>query len=128
MTERPKQTGSAKTHAKRRRDLRRKLVNRGWSPAAVELAVDQMAEAQAARRAQTKDATGAAQRLALQEADLVPADPPMPVDVDDAPYKPTRIDPLRRGPARVNAVTAKAATRKNAMTKFEYDRLQERSG
>lgn len=41
---------------------------------------------------------------------------------DDSKYRPTAVDPLRAGPARVTPDTAKAARRRKATTKFEYDR------
>jgi hypothetical protein len=41
---------------------------------------------------------------------------------DDTGYKPTVGDPLLRGAARVDGVTAKVVRRRHTITQFQYDR------
>lgn len=44
---------------------------------------------------------------------------------DDRRHRPTSIDPLTKGAARATGATAKAIRRTKALTKFEYDQLEQ---
>lgn len=48
-------------------------------------------------------------------------DSPPLARVDDSKFKPTSVDPLLTGPARVTGETARAVRRRNGTTKWEHD-------
>lgn len=123
---------SSKTTRRRRQRFAKAAREAGWTqqridevlaapPAAVQQALNHFARA--ARPAWTPDgdeeARGVEYLERLQEqtyADLA---------VDDSKHHPAHPDPLLTGDGRATGATAKAVTRTKAITRFEYDRLQE---
>jgi hypothetical protein len=45
---------------------------------------------------------------------------------DDAKYRPSRVDPLKKGAARVTGLTAKAAENRTTFTKYRHDEMDAR--
>lgn len=110
-------TRPAKQDKERRRELRRRLEQAGVPKATIDRRVDEL------RRRQE-----AARRLGILTSDLdaVHSQTWSDLRLDDTSYKPAVIDPLERGAARVTPSTARAARRRKATTKHEYD-SQERT-
>jgi hypothetical protein len=123
-------TGNAETHRKARQRLRRELVALGLPEAEIEARIALKAKQQ--RRARLKAARrteraayeaerateAAAQRAQWKQEAYARLCPP------DRGYRPSSPDPLTTGPARATGLTAKAARRGKAMTRWEYDEAQ----
>jgi len=106
-----------KRHGERIRIYRKDLREHGVPEATIEILVERKRQRLAsARRA----------GVTLPELDVIHDQTWAEHTPDDRGYQPTSIDPLQRGPARVNDNTAKAARRRLATTKFEYDRKDSR--
>jgi nitrous oxide reductase accessory protein NosL len=101
--------------------MREALRAEGWSEAFIDYqlllrrrAADQ---ARAARRRLKEQEAELDQAYAVGAGDTTPWEAP-----DDHEYIPTRTDPLQVGSARVTEITARAASRRKAMTLHEHRR------
>jgi hypothetical protein len=111
--------GSAKTHQKQRARFRRLLESEGVPPEAIERKVAKLADRQRAQRLHA----AADRELVHQGQEAREAETYARLSPSDAGYRPSSPDPLLRGPARVTSMTARAAARRRATTRYEYDRL-----
>lgn len=102
-------------HKEKRRAKRRALEAAGVPAAEIDRRIDLLRRRQeAARRAD----------VAVDELDQVHNETWAARRLDDTGYRPTHVDPLQRGPARVTNLTARAARRRRATTRYEYDQEQ----
>jgi hypothetical protein len=114
---------------------RKKLRDQGYDDVAIERLLPRarrltplpMTIDELARRDHSAEAAAHQARLARQELELAGLDGHWVAPADDG-YKPTRVDPLRVGPARVTKTTATAANRKKAMTRHEHHQYEQRNG
>lgn len=108
-------TAQARRHKERRRVLRRRLEALGLPQQKIDRLVDELRRRQeAARRA----------GVTLPELDEIHDRTWAERRLDDRGYRPTSPDPLLRGPGRVSEATARAARRRKATTRHEYDRQE----
>jgi hypothetical protein len=108
----PDRPQTGRRHKEKRRALRRRLEAQGVPAAEIERRSEALRRRQeAARRA----------GVGLNQLDDIHDETWAQLRLDDSGYRPAYIDPLQRGAARVNATTARAARRRNATTKHEYD-------
>jgi molybdopterin-biosynthesis enzyme MoeA-like protein len=102
----------AKRHQETRRKLRRRLEADGVPEAQIERRLDRLRrEQEAARRAD----------VARDELDRIHDETWAALRLDDTGFKPTVVDPLQRGAARVTDTTARAARRRKATTRHEHE-------
>jgi hypothetical protein len=95
---------------KRRAKLRAKLQAEGVSEALIEKIIDQQRKDDLAARHGDH-----AREVHRSNAARGP---------DDTGYHPTTADPLLRGAARVQGKAAKVVSRRQTITKYQYDRLE----
>ena len=97
---------------KRRKKLREKLEAEGYAQDVIESIIEHRREEDRARRHNL-------------DSNVYRYDPENDQGYypDDTGYKPSPGDPLFRGPARVQGVTAKVVRRGSTITEYQYDRL-----
>lgn len=107
--------GSARTHERRRRKMRRQLEQAGV-PAAT---IDRIIEAKRIEQQAARDAweAGAARRQQIQDETYARLAP------DDRRHRPASPDGLLSGAGRAMGATAVAVRRSKAVTRFEYDQM-----
>lgn len=105
--------GNAETHHVQ---LRRKLEARGVAPEDITRQVEELRARQEAART-AAGPTGQAFLDRQQDETYARLSP------DDSKHRPRTPDRLRSGAGRVSAITAKAAARRKALTRYEYDQL-----
>jgi hypothetical protein len=102
-----------------RRRFRRALEAQGWPADEIDARIAAVQRRHQAERDELRatvvaEAEAQAQREAETYARLSPS---------DSRYRPAPVDPLLRGPARVSSMTARAAARRKAVTRYEHSRF-----
>lgn len=97
----------------KRAKLRRRLLAQGVDEATIDKIIE-------VRRRRDLDARHRTATVRTREEILANTDDRL--WPDDTGYKPTAGDPLLRGAARVDGVTAKVVRRRNTITRFQYGR------
>jgi hypothetical protein len=98
---------------KKRAKLRARLRAQGVSEERIEQIIAQ-------RRADDYDRGHARSQALSREQILANTDDSL--WPDDSGYKPAKVDPLLRGPARVQGMTAKVVKRRSSITAFQHER------
>lgn len=140
--------GTRKTNSENRRRLRKKLLAQGWSVEEVDRRLALVAARQREERAAARELPA---DVPMRRGGLHRGEDPQDyvrwyrahragrpgdrerveqetyerLSPDDSRHRPAAADPLLTGSARVSAITAAAARRAKAMTRFEWQQQQE---
>lgn len=129
--------GSKETHRKKRQRMAAALRRTGLAEARVQeiVAIKRAEQLQSRVVAQTRSS-----RQPVQPPSIAPT--PAPSDrylaqlqeetyarlcPDDRRFRPTSSDSLTTGAGRATGITAKAIRRKKAVTRYEYDQMEQRA-
>lgn len=107
----------AQKDKKKRARLRARLRAQGVPEARIEQIIDQRRADDYDRRHAGTQSLSREQILANTDDSLWP---------DDTGYKPAKVDPLLRGPARAQGMTAKVVKRRSTITRYQHQQEAER--
>lgn len=115
-----------KNHQNARRKLRRKLEAQGVPAEQIEARVKALSAAQSVARATGRPADPRSVEYLPATVDEAKIEAWWEDNTpDDSRYRPQVVDPLQRGPGRVNGRTAQAARRRKATTAYELSEREQ---